>query len=95
MLAALPAPTPLVFVGVFTLTKMISASAIAASMFVEKNKFLNKYSEVRKYARANLILKSELTFREQIARVHQVLARRWVALNCSMQQSASPKDRRR
>ena len=40
MLAALPAPTPLVLVGVFTLTKMISASAIAASIFVEKNKFL-------------------------------------------------------
>lgn len=43
MLAALPAPTPLVFVGVFTLTKIISASAIAASMFVEKNKFLEKW----------------------------------------------------
>jgi len=38
--AALPAPNPEVFVGVLTLTKIISASRIASSMPVEKNKFL-------------------------------------------------------
>jgi hypothetical protein len=42
MLAARPAPTPLVLVGVLTLTKIISASAIAALISVEKNKFLMK-----------------------------------------------------
>lgn len=37
--AARPAPTPCVFVGVFTDTNMISHSRIAASMSVVKNKF--------------------------------------------------------
>eukprot|EP00834_Sanchytrium_tribonematis_P000722 NODE_13_length_54415_cov_0.522424.p56 type:complete len:102 gc:universal NODE_13_length_54415_cov_0.522424:11969-12274(+) len=37
--AARPAPTPLVFVGVLTLTKMISAASKTASISVEKNKF--------------------------------------------------------
>mmetsp|Transcript_3739 Transcript_3739/g.10715 ORF Transcript_3739/g.10715 Transcript_3739/m.10715 type:complete len:231 (-) Transcript_3739:399-1091(-) len=36
--AALPAPTPQVFVGVFTLTKMMSASAMCFSTSAEKNK---------------------------------------------------------
>ena len=38
--AALPAPIPLVLVGVFTLTKMMSASKRAASISVEKKRFL-------------------------------------------------------
>jgi hypothetical protein len=38
--AARPEPIPDVLVGVFTLTKIISASTIAASISVEKNKFL-------------------------------------------------------
>ena len=48
MFAALPAPTPEVLVGVFTETKMISASAMAASIFVEKNKFLKKMRRRKK-----------------------------------------------
>jgi len=40
MFAALPAPTPVVLVGVLTLTKIISDSAIDASTAVEKNRFL-------------------------------------------------------
>jgi len=36
--AAKPAPTPLFFVGVLTLTKIRSASWMARSMSVEKNK---------------------------------------------------------
>src|SRR3546814_723355 len=40
MLAARPAPIPVTLVGVFTETKMMSASAIAPSKSVEKNKFL-------------------------------------------------------
>ena len=38
--AARPAPIPVVLVGVFTLTKIISDSWIIASTAVEKNKFL-------------------------------------------------------
>jgi len=37
--AALPAPTPLFFVGVLTLTKMRSASSIPLSTSVEKKRF--------------------------------------------------------
>mmetsp|Transcript_7920 Transcript_7920/g.17018 ORF Transcript_7920/g.17018 Transcript_7920/m.17018 type:complete len:210 (+) Transcript_7920:747-1376(+) len=40
MLAAEPAPIPLVFVGVLTEMKMTSASAISLSRSVEKNRFL-------------------------------------------------------
>jgi hypothetical protein len=42
MLAALPAPMPVIFVGVFTLMKMMSASRIASSMLVEKKRFLKQ-----------------------------------------------------
>ena len=38
--AARPAPSPNVFVGVFTDTKMMSAAAMPASMSVEKKRFL-------------------------------------------------------
>ena len=38
--AALPAPKPVIFVGVFTLTKMISASIIESSTAVVKKRFL-------------------------------------------------------
>lgn len=47
MFAALPAPMPVIFVGVFTLMKIISASRIAASMFVEKNKFLHNCDKLQ------------------------------------------------
>ena len=40
MLAALPAPIPVILVGVLTLMKIMSASRMASLMFVEKNKFL-------------------------------------------------------
>lgn len=40
MFAARPAPMPAILVGVFTDTKMTSASTMAASMFVEKKRFL-------------------------------------------------------
>src|SRR5688572_25650463 len=39
-LAARPAPTPCVLVGVLTLTKIMALSLMAASMSVVKNKFL-------------------------------------------------------
>lgn len=42
--AAKPAPTPELFVGVLTETKMRSASIIALSTSVEKNKFLPRLS---------------------------------------------------
>ncbi len=38
--AARPAPWPKVLVGVLTLTKMMSASAMFCSLSVEKNRFL-------------------------------------------------------
>lgn len=38
----LPAPSPVVLVGVLTLTKMMSASRMALSISVEKNRFLHK-----------------------------------------------------
>lgn len=46
MLAARPAPIPVVFVGVLTLTNMMSASMMAASIEVEKNKLLGEKMEI-------------------------------------------------
>ena len=43
ILAALPAPMPVTLVGVFTLTNTMSASTMAASILVEKNRFLFRY----------------------------------------------------
>jgi len=40
----MPLPIPYVLVGVFTEIKIISASSIASSTFVEKNKFLSRVS---------------------------------------------------
>ena len=42
MFAALPAPIPVILVGVLTLIKMMSASRMAASISVEKKRFLKE-----------------------------------------------------
>jgi hypothetical protein len=78
MFEAKPAPIPVIFVGVLTLIKMISAATMVSSMAVVKNKFLGsekkklviQYQPGKKLKGGkgrggNFLFLSRLTFRAQ------------------------------